>query len=206
MDFLIENYKIFLEIFGYIGTALVIISMMMTSVLKLRIINMCGGSISLIYAILCNTWPVVVLNACIICINLFHTIRQIRRNDRYGHVIANKHDATVAYFLSHYEKDIRKFYPDYSLQSHENSETHVIFASGEMVGILIGTREADNYRIDIDYVIPRYRSVELGKFIFSVFKKHGISTLTAADTHEKHTKYLKKLGFLEEDGVLIFKL
>ena len=41
--------NIYLEIFGYIGTALVIISMMMTSVLKLRIINMCGGVISLIY-------------------------------------------------------------------------------------------------------------------------------------------------------------
>ena len=70
---------IYLEIFGYIGTALVIVSMMMTSMLKLRIINMCGGLISLIYAVLRNTWPVVVLNFCIIGINLFQTIRQLRQ-------------------------------------------------------------------------------------------------------------------------------
>ena len=75
MDFFVENYKIFLEVFGYIGTALVIISMMMTSVVKLRIINMCGGLISLIYAVLCNTWPVVVLNACLISINMYHTVK-----------------------------------------------------------------------------------------------------------------------------------
>ena len=57
--FLEEYMNIWLEIFGYIGTALVIVSMMMTSVIKLRIINMCGGAISLIYALLCNAWPVV---------------------------------------------------------------------------------------------------------------------------------------------------
>lgn len=75
MEFFVENYKIFLEVFGYIGTALVIISMMMTSVVKLRIINMCGGLISLIYAVLCNTWPVVVLNAFLISINMYHTVK-----------------------------------------------------------------------------------------------------------------------------------
>ena len=73
---------IYLEIFGYIGTALVIISMMMTSILKLRIINMCGGLISLIYAILRNTWPVVVLNFCIITINLFHTVKELRQKKK----------------------------------------------------------------------------------------------------------------------------
>ena len=75
MDFFVDNYKILLEIFGYIGTGLVILSMTMTSVVKLRIINMCGGVISLIYAVLCNTWPVVVLNACIVSINLYHTVK-----------------------------------------------------------------------------------------------------------------------------------
>ena len=68
--------NIYLEIFGYIGTVLVIISMMMTSFLKFRIINMCGGFISLIYAVLTNTWPVAVLNACLVCINFVQTIRQ----------------------------------------------------------------------------------------------------------------------------------
>ena len=73
---------IYLEIFGYIGTALVILSMLMTSMLKLRIINMCGGLISLIYAIFRNTWPVAVMNFCLISINLFQTIREIRQRKK----------------------------------------------------------------------------------------------------------------------------
>lgn len=62
--------NIYLELFGYLGTALVIISMLMTDINKLRIINISGGVISLIYAICVNTMPVVVLNATLITINV----------------------------------------------------------------------------------------------------------------------------------------
>ena len=67
--------NIYLEIFGYIGTTLVVISMMMSSLTKLRIINICGSIISTIYAIICNTWPIVVMNISLILINLFHLIK-----------------------------------------------------------------------------------------------------------------------------------
>lgn len=67
--------NIFLELFGYLGTALVIISMLMTDINKLRIINISGGFISLIYAICVNTMPVVVLNATLITINITQLVR-----------------------------------------------------------------------------------------------------------------------------------
>ena len=67
--------NIYLEIFGYIGTALVIISMMMKSIDKLRAINIAGGTISMIYSAFMNAWPIVVMNACLITINSYHLIR-----------------------------------------------------------------------------------------------------------------------------------
>jgi len=73
---------IYLEIFGYIGTALVIVSMMMTSMLKLRLFNMAGALISMIYAIARNTWPVAVLNFCLLAINLFQTIKELRQRKK----------------------------------------------------------------------------------------------------------------------------
>ena len=62
--------NIYLEIFGYIGTALVLISMMMTSVKALRWVNLSGAVISMIYAILVNTWPVAALNLGLIIIHI----------------------------------------------------------------------------------------------------------------------------------------
>jgi hypothetical protein len=70
--------NIYLEIFGYIGTALVLLSMMMTSVAKLRWINMAGSLISMIYAAICGAMPVVLLNLGLIVINIVQLIRLYR--------------------------------------------------------------------------------------------------------------------------------
>ena len=63
------NPRIVLELFGYLGTALVLLSFTMRDIKWLRAVNMAGGFISLIYAILVNTMPVVVLNCSLIIIN-----------------------------------------------------------------------------------------------------------------------------------------
>lgn len=194
---------ILLEAFGYVGTALVIVSMMMTSVLKLRIINMCGGSISLIYAIIYNTWPIVVMNACIICINFYQTVRQLRRKDSLAHVTARADDASLLYFLDYHSKDIEKFFPSYKLTPHKSSEAHVIFARGEMVGVLIGTRAADVYRIEMDYVIPKYRGIATGDFLFPRLREQGVNMLTAPSIEGEHDRYLKTLGFAKESGIML---
>lgn len=52
----------YLDLFGYLGMALVLISMMMTSVKWLRILNMSGAIICAIYGILTKTWPTALLN------------------------------------------------------------------------------------------------------------------------------------------------
>lgn len=67
--------NIYLEIFGYIGTALVIISMMMKSINRLRIFNISGSVISTIYSIIAGAWPVVVMNVSLIAINSYHLFK-----------------------------------------------------------------------------------------------------------------------------------
>lgn len=67
--------NVFLELFGYLGTALVLISMMMTSVRWLRLVNLSGAVISMIYAILVQTWPVAVLNFGLIVIHIVKLIQ-----------------------------------------------------------------------------------------------------------------------------------
>ncbi len=63
------------EIIGYIGTALVLLSMLMTSVRKLRIINLCGCIFSVAYALLTNTMPVLLLNLSLAIIHVVQLYR-----------------------------------------------------------------------------------------------------------------------------------
>lgn len=56
---------IWIELIGYAGTALVLLSMMMTSLTKLRWFNMAGAVLSMIYAWQTDAMPVFVLNLCL---------------------------------------------------------------------------------------------------------------------------------------------
>ena len=67
--------NVYLEIFGYIGTALVILSMTMKSINKLRIVNISGAIVSAIYSALISAWPIVLLNVTLTTINLYHVIK-----------------------------------------------------------------------------------------------------------------------------------
>jgi len=60
-----------LEIIGYLGTALVLASMMMTKVSYIRTVNICGSVLSLIYSVYYSAWAVVFLNAGLVLINSF---------------------------------------------------------------------------------------------------------------------------------------
>ncbi|MBE6799412.1 MAG: uroporphyrinogen decarboxylase [Ruminococcaceae bacterium] len=70
--------SIYLEIFGYIGSILLMISMMMTSMVKLRIINIIGSIISTVYSIVHGAYAVVFLNIGMMGINIYHLIRSFR--------------------------------------------------------------------------------------------------------------------------------
>ena len=73
--------NVFLEIFGYIGTMLVLISMMMSSLAKLRIINVFGSVISMIYSLLISAYPIVFLNLGISLINVYKLITEKKKGE-----------------------------------------------------------------------------------------------------------------------------
>ena len=85
--------NIWIEVFGYIGTVIVIVSMMMRSINKLRIINMCGSVISTVYSAIIGAWPIVLMNLCLFSINGYHLIAEYRRRAKEkaaGHNTAAK--------------------------------------------------------------------------------------------------------------------
>ena len=71
------------EIIGYTGTALILLSMMMTSVARLRILNISGSVFSMIYGALCGAWPVFLLNICMIAVNVVQLIRLRKKKEEH---------------------------------------------------------------------------------------------------------------------------
>lgn len=194
--------NIWLEIFGYIGTALVVISMMMTSVIKLRIINMCGSVVSLIYAVCVNTWPVVVLNACLICINLVQTVRQLMKRRSVLALGADAGDATVQHLFGIWQKDFQKCYPEYSLRATEEWEIHILYVGKEPVGVLLGAQNGSRFHLRALYLVPAFRTKGVTVRALKALKEKGICVVTAYGHSPKRDRTLRRLGFVAHSDTL----
>ena len=73
------SMNIWLEVFGYVGMALVLLSMMMTNTVRLRTINLAGAVVCMIYGILTSTWPTALLNLGLGTIQIVQLIRLKRK-------------------------------------------------------------------------------------------------------------------------------
>lgn len=198
--------NIYLEIFGYVGTALVLLSMMMTSVVKLRLFNTVGSVISMTYSFLCGAWPVVFLNLGLIIINVYQLIRLGRTKVVFSYVPVDIEDKSLAYFLKHHEVDIAKHFPNYGFNPVLNEEAHMVYAGAEPVGVLIGMREGSALRVDLDYATQKYRDCSVATFLYACLKDVGITRLIAGKSVGDHGQYLKKMGFHSRNGVEIKEL
>jgi hypothetical protein len=64
-----------IEWVGYLGSVLVAVSLMMTNIIKLRIINMVGAICFAIYGFTIHAMPVAVINSIVVVINLYYLFR-----------------------------------------------------------------------------------------------------------------------------------
>ncbi|GGA89890.1 YgjV family protein [Ornithinibacillus halotolerans] len=67
-----------LEWLGYLASLIVLISLLMSSILKLRWINMIGSGLFSLYGFLIGALPVGIMNLGIVFINLYYLVKLYR--------------------------------------------------------------------------------------------------------------------------------
>ncbi|MDE7313348.1 MAG: YgjV family protein [Eubacterium sp.] len=101
-----------IELIGYLGSVLVVVSMLMSSVVKLRVINTAGSCISATYALIIHSYPLALMNICLIVINLYNLAKLSKNGQHYNLVGGKTDDPLLAYFLSYFQQDIQNFFPE----------------------------------------------------------------------------------------------
>lgn len=66
---------------GYLASFLVLISLLMSSIVKLRWINLVGSSMFSIYGFLISSYPVAFMNAATALINVYYLIKIYRSQE-----------------------------------------------------------------------------------------------------------------------------
>ena len=198
-----------IEIFGYIGCIFVIVSMLMTSVVKLRVINTVGSSISAVYAMIGHSYPLALVNVSLVVINIYNLSKLMKaeNNNRYDLVYTKMEDSFLNYFLKYYKTDICKYFSEKSLNPLISEVAYTIFCKGVPAGIFLGKKEDDGVlSVNIDYATPVYRDCSVGRFLYTRLKEEGFKKLIYSEVHEAHKSYLVKMGFREENGVYVKEL
>ena len=195
--------NIYLEILGYIGTILTLMSMMMTSVVKLRTWSAIGSFISMVYAIINGAWPVVFLNVGLIVINVYQLMRMRNNKILFECVNFDPRGQGLMFFLNHHAQDIQYCFPGFKHEPTDDTNSYLVFADGEAVGLLIGKREGNMLNVELDYAIPKFRDYSVASHLFPYLKEQGIQVLVAEarpTDYKQHRTYLTKAGFENRDG------
>lgn len=197
------NSNFLIEAFGYMGSFLVLVSMLMTSVVKLRIINTIGSVIFTIYAFIIKSYPTAFMNLCLVLINLHFLWKMSRQDKVYEVVECDNDDTMLVYLLKHYRADIEKSFPGISLDLKETDKNYVVFCEGKPVGMSLGKMEGDTLDLKLDYSIPEYRDFSIGGFLFEHIARSDVKKIIYRGPDVNHKEYLKSQGFIKENDVYI---
>jgi hypothetical protein len=189
-----------LELLGYTASGLIVIATMMSSILWLRMINMVGAAGFCVYGLLMHAYPVAFLNSFVVVVNICYVTRMLRAK-RFFQLLKLKPDSDyLNYFLGFYRRDITSILPDFDYRPVANQVTLFILRDCVPVGVFIAEQKSDGVlRVILDFVIPGYRDLKIGKFLFvdqaEFFRERGIQEIIIAPRTKKFGAYLLKVGF-----------
>jgi len=191
------------EILGYVASLVVLISLLMSSVKKLRWINMIGSMVFAVYGFLIGAIPVAVMNLGIVCINLYYLYQMYTKKDFFTLLPLNER-AYFQNFLEFHKNDITSFMTiddDYQDASYEKI---FILRNTVPAGLVVGKKiDNETFEILIDYVTPSYRDFKIGNFLYETqkqyFTEQGYKKIVTKPGNEKHQAYLTKMGFEKGD-------
>ncbi len=191
------------EIIGYVASVLVAVSLMMSAIIKLRIVNMIGAFTFAIYGILIGSVPVAAMNGFIVLINIYFLIKLYRDKEFFQLLNVGSDSKYLEEFIRFYREGILTYQPEFDF---ENEYNFSLFVLRDMVpaGLILGNRdEQATLHIDLDFVIPNFRDFKIGEYLFGekvgYFKSEGIKKIRASSGNDAHNAYLEKTGFKKSD-------
>lgn len=198
---MMENWT---EWLGYVASVIVAISLTMTNLRRLRWINMIGAITFTIYGAILQLYPILVVNAFIVGVNIYYLIR-ISLTKEHFHLIPISWDTSIFLprFLEFYQNDIKKHFPDVSIDELRQYRSIFITRNVVPVGLFIYERlEGGIIRIHLDYEIPMYRDFESARYFFHEFRemvqKKGFHTYVTYCNVPIHQRYLRRMKFTED--------
>lgn len=200
-----------LEWFGYAASVIVAVSLMMSSIVKLRWYNLLGAASFSTYGFLIGAFPVGVLNAFIACVDVYFLVRMYSAKEQLHIIKVPAGSEYLQCFFEEYRSEITRLFPDFDFRLEDTRVSFYILRNLVPACVFIGTPGPDGtLQVDLDFVVPAYRDFKPGEFLFienrALFHQLGYRRLLARSHDRQHDAYLRRMGFTalatEAEGTL----
>jgi len=200
-----------LEVIGWTGSILIIVSLTQARVLRFRVLNLVGALLATGYNAAIGVWPFAAMNAVISVIDaywLWRLTRERHDDDAYAVVEVSSDDGYLRHILRVHGDDITQFQPTFDPEAATLPESErasfLVVRGDETVGVVVVRGVGDGVgRVELDWVTPRFRDFTPGEFVYrrsGVFAAHGFRSLVV-EPGPQSTEYLERVGFRSQDGV-----
>lgn len=200
-----------LDWFGYLASLIVLISLLSSSILKLRWINLVGAALFATYGFLINSIPTALMNAGIVVINIYY-LAKIYSSKEYFQTLEITTDSNYFQsFMNFHKDDVKKFFNQNQYKISDSTVGFYVLRNMVPAGVFIGEPlSSTRLRIDLDFAVAEYRDFKIGDYIYNkhpeFFLDHGYEELVAITSNEAFSKYLTKMGFSKQGQEYIKKL
>lgn len=189
-----------LDAIGWLGSALLVYSVMQARVLRFRVLNLGACIVLTGYNAALEIWPMVAMNIALMLINLWH-IRTLvaTRHDAASYAVleVGGQDSYLRHVLAVHAADIAKFQPDLAFDgTGPGDHAFVVQRGDETVGVVLIRVDGTQALVLLDYVTPRYRDFSPGEFVWrhsNVLAGRGITTVITSP--KMVGAYYERLGF-----------
>lgn len=195
------------EIFGWIGSILIVVSLMQARMLTFRWMNLIGSTIATAYNLIYGIWPYVAMNVAIVVINAYwlnRLYKEAKDPDVYKVIPVPSDGPYLRHVLTLYKDDIAQFAPEFSAEPTDGVVRHsfLVVRGDEAVGV-VAVREAGDGvgEVELDWVKPRFRNFTPGQFVYRdshALPEAGFRQVRLTPHEMTDREYLRKAGFRTE--------
>ena len=199
------NFDWMKEGIGYAASLIILVSLLMTNVFRLRVINGIGSVLFGLYGWWIGSWPVCVINLVIAGIDGWYLLQTLTSGAFFDLAPATSvgPEYLKRFFLFH-ERELMNYAPGLTLEELQDACTCVIFRNMLPVGLFSYRRNGPDAQIVIDFMIPEYRDFKAGRYLYRTkrmfFKEQGIKRFLATARHPSQPRYYLKNGFVRAAG------
>jgi len=191
-----------LDWIGYLGSLVVLISLLMSSIKKLRWINLVGAVIFAFYGFMIASIPTGFMNIGIAIIDIVFLVRMYKQKDYFRVLPIPEPTEYLSQFFKFYKSDIEQTQAlDVEALNKALVKFYVLRNMTPASVFIADKYDSSTLEIKLDYAIPMYRDFKIGKFLYDNQKEYfsglGYSKFVIFTDKKEHINYVKKMGFEE---------